>query len=187
MKTICIDPGHGGADPGCVYDGFIESRFNLAMAKQLEKMLKGSGWPINVVMTRHEDKRLRLLDRAQIAKANDADLVLSIHANSFPDPRERGALFFHWPHSEITQRLASALAQRWPYYLQSPRNDIIEVGPKYPGAKNVVAAYAAPCLLVECAYASNEEDRKFLLSASGQREMVSAMTGCVARFLSLLP
>lgn len=82
IKTIVIDAGHGGVDPGAVgKKGLYEKDANLAIAKYLHEIIKDS-LDVKVVMTRETDKYLSLKARTQIANRNSADLFVSIHCNA---------------------------------------------------------------------------------------------------------
>lgn len=89
LKTVCIDAGHGGKDPGCISrDGSKtrEKNITLAVSKYLAEYIK-SGYPdVKVVMTRSNDNFIELGERAAIANRKGADLFISIHVNSI-DPR----------------------------------------------------------------------------------------------------
>lgn len=81
MKTIVIDAGHGGKDPGALgTTGTREKDFALTMAKKLADRLKGS--EVTAVLTRQNDTFIELSERAQIANKLKADAFISIHANS---------------------------------------------------------------------------------------------------------
>ncbi|MFH1784177.1 MAG: N-acetylmuramoyl-L-alanine amidase [bacterium] len=81
IKTIVIDPGHGGKDPGAVgRKGTKEKEIVLDIAKRLGRMLEDAG--IKVIFTRTSDHFITLDDRARIANTNNADLFLSIHTNA---------------------------------------------------------------------------------------------------------
>lgn len=81
MKTIVIDAGHGGKDPGAVgTTGTHEKDFALTLAKKLADRLSGS--PVTAVLTRQNDVYLELSTRAQIANNLKVDAFISIHANS---------------------------------------------------------------------------------------------------------
>lgn len=84
FRTICIDAGHGGKDPGCLSpDGkTYESKVNLDIALRLQKLIKANCPGIKVVMTRTTDVFVTLEKRAEIANKNNADLFFSIHADS---------------------------------------------------------------------------------------------------------
>lgn len=81
VSRIVIDPGHGGHDPGSLGAGLRESELVLDIALRLEKLLKQEPG-IDVVMTRRTDEFIELEERTRIANRHNADLFLSIHANS---------------------------------------------------------------------------------------------------------
>ena len=81
VSRIVIDPGHGGHDPGSLGDGIREAELVLDVALRLEKLLKQEQG-IDVVMTRRTDEFIELEERTRIANRQNADLFLSIHANS---------------------------------------------------------------------------------------------------------
>ncbi len=81
MKTIVIDPGHGGDDTGATYRGYKEKDFNLSIASRVSKVLEET-YSVNVVMTRTADKSLSLDQRTDMANELDADFFLSIHHNA---------------------------------------------------------------------------------------------------------
>ncbi|MEN6561741.1 MAG: N-acetylmuramoyl-L-alanine amidase [Acidobacteriota bacterium] len=90
VRTVVIDPGHGGHDPGTIGKGGLqEKEGNLAIALALRKLLQGAG--IEVVLTRESDIDLGLEARAVIANEKRADLFISIHGNAHRD-RKRGGV-----------------------------------------------------------------------------------------------
>ena len=90
FKTIIIDAGHGGKDPGAVgYRGTKEKDIALDVAKRLEKKLS-KNMKVKIVMTRDEDIFLRLSERTKIANENNGSLFISIHTNAAEDRRASG-------------------------------------------------------------------------------------------------
>lgn len=88
---VVIDPGHGGIDSGAeTADGIKEKDIVLAFSLRLQELLIESG-RFDVALTREDDSYLRLEERVALARANKADLFLSIHADSFQQPEIRGA------------------------------------------------------------------------------------------------
>ncbi len=81
VSRIVIDPGHGGHDVGALGDGIREAELVLDVALRLEKLLKKEAG-IDVVMTRRTDTFIELEERTRIANRENADMFLSIHANS---------------------------------------------------------------------------------------------------------
>ena len=82
IKTVCIDAGHGGKDPGCHGSSANEKTVCLQMSLLLGRKIKEAFPSINVVFTRDTDVFVELDDRAKIANRNNADLFICIHANS---------------------------------------------------------------------------------------------------------
>ncbi|MBI3601447.1 MAG: N-acetylmuramoyl-L-alanine amidase [Candidatus Omnitrophica bacterium] len=89
VHTIILDPGHGGRDPGARgFGGVKEKDVNLDIARRLRGLLSEAG--LKVIMTRNSDEFISLNERTQIAAKSDADLFISIHANSNPVHRTEG-------------------------------------------------------------------------------------------------
>jgi N-acetylmuramoyl-L-alanine amidase len=84
IKTIVIDPGHGGHDSGCLGSSAKEKQVALAVALKLGKLIEEKYPDINVIYTRTTDVFVELHERAAIANRNHADLFLCIHCNSGP-------------------------------------------------------------------------------------------------------
>jgi len=81
IKTVVLDPGHGGKDPGCSGSTSREKHLALGIAKELSMQLQTAYPGIRVIMTRDRDEFIPLNTRANIANNNDADLFISIHCN----------------------------------------------------------------------------------------------------------
>lgn len=80
VLRVCLDPGHGGIDPGCDFEGRIEADDNWKLALALKKEMEAAG--MEVVMTREDnDTKVFLKDRVAIANASDADYFVSLHRN----------------------------------------------------------------------------------------------------------
>ncbi len=82
VKTIVIDAGHGGKDPGCSGKTNKESKVALAIALELGRILKANLKDVKVIYTRSSDVFVELHERAAIANRNGADLFVSIHCNA---------------------------------------------------------------------------------------------------------
>jgi len=89
--TIVIDPGHGGKDPGAIGPGGLaEKTVALQVAKELQRVLRQALPHYRVVLTRPNDVFVPLAQRARIANAHQAQLFISIHANSSTQQQSSG-------------------------------------------------------------------------------------------------
>lgn len=86
MPKVIIDPGHGGADPGAVYNERKEAEDNLNLALELGAILQDAG--IDVVYTRTGDITQTPFEKATIGNQSGADLFISLHRNSNPNPNQ---------------------------------------------------------------------------------------------------
>jgi N-acetylmuramoyl-L-alanine amidase len=95
IRTVVIDPGHGGDEPGARGPGgTLEKDITLDVARRLRSLIEGR-LGIRVLLTRDDDRLVPLDERASIANNNKADLFLSLHANASPRADARGAEVFY--------------------------------------------------------------------------------------------
>ena len=94
VKTVVIDPGHGGNKPGARGKHIDEKDLVLAVAKKVGKMISDNYEDVNVIYTRTKDVDIDLSERARIANRAKADLFISIHANSHPTTTPTGVETF---------------------------------------------------------------------------------------------
>ena len=92
LKTVVIDAGHGGHDPGCVSkDGRVqEKNINLDIARKLGAKISAAYPDVKVIYTRSTDVFIHLNTRADIANRNNANLFISIHTNASPLAQPHG-------------------------------------------------------------------------------------------------
>lgn len=109
---IAVDAGHGGADPGAIGPGNVrEKDITLAISKQLVAALnRQKGY--RAFLTREDDTFLSLAARRERARAERADLFISVHADAFTHKHARGASVFALSHSGATSETARLLAER---------------------------------------------------------------------------
>lgn len=114
---VCIDPGHGGPDPGAVNPilGLREKDVTLEVSKRLAEYLRRAG--VGVILTRDTDTDLapglddeaEMKARAKVANDAGAEYLVSIHANSASDPEANGIEVSHWPGSVRGKVLAESI------------------------------------------------------------------------------
>ena len=108
---VVIDAGHGGRDPGATgRGGTKEKTVTLQMAKKLEKLINNQRG-MKAVLTRKNDRYMKLRDRIEKARKSDADMMISIHADSFPNPRARGSSIFALSVDGASSETARLLAE----------------------------------------------------------------------------
>ncbi len=175
-KCIILDPGHGGFDPGKVAsDGVTEKTINLAIAEKLQGFLEQGG--AIVMATRTEDsslsqsKRADLKCRADMANGKNADMFISIHQNSFPQPGAKGAQVFYYKGSQEGKRLAESI--------QARLREVVDMN-NTRAAKSNTAYYVLkeikiPSVIVECGFLSNGVEHDKLMSSEYQEKLAWAI------------
>jgi len=116
---ICIDPGHGGPDPGAVNTvlGLFEKDLTLDISKHTAEYLRRAG--IEVILTRDNDNELvpgrddraEMRARADVANIPNAEYLISIHVNSFWDKEVNGVEVSYWPGSVRGKALAEHILE----------------------------------------------------------------------------
>jgi len=93
LKTVVIDAGHGGKDPGALgkTKNLHEKHIVLAIAKKFGEKIKAAHPDVKVIYTRTDDRFLGLHERAMVARRNNADLFISIHCNGNSNPNAKGS------------------------------------------------------------------------------------------------
>ncbi|MFV2030854.1 MAG: N-acetylmuramoyl-L-alanine amidase [Gammaproteobacteria bacterium] len=109
---IAIDPGHGGRDPGAIgRKGTREKDVTLAVAKKI-KILVNKTPGFRAVLTRERDQFVVLRNRVKKARDNQADLFLSLHADSYLSPRARGASVYVLSLDGASSEAARLIAEK---------------------------------------------------------------------------
>ncbi len=175
-KTIILDIGHGGDDPGTSYQNILEKDLNLAIGLELEKELSRNG--ASVILTRegdydlsspnaHRRKKSDFDNRIDLINKSKADVYLSIHINYLEDTSYYGGQIFYY--GEDNKKLAE--------FLQSEFNTI-----SYPRSiKPMPNIYMyrrlkIPGVLVECGFISNKKEREKLITPAYQKEIAKVLT-----------
>jgi N-acetylmuramoyl-L-alanine amidase len=128
LIIVAIDPGHGGEDPGAVGPaGTYEKTVVLAIAKKLAERIDATP-NMRAVLTRDGDYFVPLRDRVRKARAVNADLMVSVHADAFFKPEARGSSVF-----ALSERGATSEAARW---IAKKENDADLVGGVNVNAKD---------------------------------------------------
>ena len=111
LPLIVIDPGHGGFDPGATAGGYLEKTLVLDLATALRDEIERQGFA-RVALTRDNDRYLLHNERYRIAQRLDADLFLSIHADSAGESGEVAGASIYTLSSQASSRAAALFAAR---------------------------------------------------------------------------
>ncbi len=186
--SIVIDVGHGGRDGGAigVSTGVTESELNLTYAKKLAELAGDFG--IKATLTRNDMKGLydenasnkkksEMERRKQIINGSGADLMVSIHMNSFPLPSCEGAAVFYAKGSESGFDLAKSVQLNICKSFSSAR-DYVSVGDYY-----VINTAKMPAILIECGFLSSPKEEKLLVSEKYcEKFCYSILAGIISYF-----
>ena len=164
---VCIDPGHGGMDPGCDYNGRLESDDNWKLALSLKTELEAAG--IDVVMTREDNTtKVFLKDRVKIANASGADYFISLHRN-----KGDGYGIETWMTAnsgqateELTNNVHNAIVSA-----NVQRDRGVKVGTETGEGSDyyVLGNTTMPACLIEFGFINNEEDNRLYDGLHGKR------------------
>lgn len=173
--TVVIDAGHGGKDSGYESsNGTQEAAINLAIAKKLKDNFQGAG--VRVVMTRQNSsglyglstKNLKQKDmqaRSKIINEANANLLISIHLNSFSQTSQRGAQVFY--KEDDAQSLSFAGIMKAQLSGNLPASDRVIL----PGDYYVLNCGDLPSILIECGFLSNRDDEALLKTGDYQEKV----------------
>lgn len=184
-KLIVVDAGHGGLDPGTMYNDIYEKDINLSLSLYLEKYLSEMG--ASVILTRDNDadlsngvknhrKKTDFDNRIKIINSDFTDLYLSIHLNYLSDTRYYGPqVFYNKDNKELAQSIQS--------YLNKKVNNDREIK-KIPGSTYMYDKLERPGVLIECGFLSNPSERKELVTDEYQIKLAKLITEAIVEYYS---
>lgn len=175
-RTVVIDPGHGGKDPGAISTyGYNEKTVNLDVALQITQLLRDKG--LRVIMTRDSDRFIELEQRADIANRNRADIFISIHADSCAKSSKNGFTLYVERNSQwASTKLANSIDNR-----------MAQTGISSNGVRKadyrVLTHTGCPAVLIELGYLSNYWEAKQLKNKDMQRKLAMAITNGITDYI----
>lgn len=190
VRTICLDAGHGGKDPGNQEGRQQEKKFTLLLAKETQKLLKEAGF--KVVLTRTTDKYIELDARADLARRNGADLFVSLHYNAATSAEAKGAeVYCLTPPgaSSTNARGEGATPEAYPGNRKDEKNVLLayqlqkalktKLGVEDRGVKRarfaVLRNATMPAALVESGFMTEPGDAKQIYDALHRRQLARAI------------
>ncbi|WP_211326571.1 N-acetylmuramoyl-L-alanine amidase [Paenibacillus flagellatus] len=193
-KTVVVDAGHGGSDPGAVgVNGLYEKHVNFDIAMKLKQLLLGQGY--DVVLTRTTDDFISLAERVERTNAAAPSLFVSVHANSHPNSGVGGSLVLYYdrqypqedyPPSDAmaaltpeSKKLASLVLEHVLAEAGFADKGIV------PSAAYVIRMGQVPSILVETAFLSNAGDASRLADESVRQKLANGIAAGIAAYLPL--
>ncbi|MGN0353903.1 MAG: N-acetylmuramoyl-L-alanine amidase [Muricoprocola sp.] len=151
MVKVAIDAGHGGSDPGAVFEGRKEKDDNLKLAMAVGEILKNNG--IDVFYTRTQDVYQKPLEKAMLANESGADYLVSFHRNSGAIPNQyTGVQTLVYSDEGVKGRMARAVNSE----LENLGFRNIGVSER-PGLV-LLRRSKMPAILIETGFINSEED-----------------------------
>lgn len=188
-RVVVIDAGHGGVDPGAVGIGkVLEKDVTLAVSKRLQVLVQQSG--AKTIMVREDDsdlgsaqgllkrKREDLAQRIQLAMDAQAEVYISIHANSFPDAKLTGAQTFYHSDSPEGKLLAQSI--------QKELNSMTNGKRVVKGNQDIYVLKKAhqAAVTVELGFLSNVEEEQLLTTPEYQEKLAIAIYQGLSTYFS---
>lgn len=215
VRTVVVDPGHGGHDVGAVSRrGILEKNVNLGVAKELRKYLERES-DLKVVLTRKNDSHLELTDRAEVANGAKGDLFISLHCNSWFNDGARGFETYFlspadsdWAKSveaaenqgvekvddvefivwELVQNRFISSSSQLAEVIQAgvcEDLDLTDRGVRQAGFRVLVGAYM-PAVLIELGFLSHSDEERKLGDRTYQRRLARAIGDAVLDYQQMM-
>lgn len=166
---ICIDPGHGGVQPGACYGGLKEKDAALSISLLVKAKLEQTGF--RVVMTRETDVDIPLRKRCEISNTASADAFISIHLNAATSLDAYGAETWRWWSGGEFSRKLAACVQDGIIAETRARNRGVRQNASYC----VLHRTNAPALVIECGFISNDVERALLFNPEYQAKIAKGI------------
>lgn len=186
-RTVYLDPGHGGEDPGAIFtdeEGVIwkESDINLGVALKVRDILKANN--VNVLMSRDTDKTVELVDRPNDANKKEATLFVSVHTNSFLTDTAYG--IETWGTLEYSATYAGITDKNLADNIQ--KAVIKETGGFSRGVKDsttlaVLRHSIMPSVLIEVGFISNTEEREKMFNEKYRQKLANGIAEGILKTL----
>lgn len=194
-KTIILDAGHGGIDPGALTKDkdTAEKDVNLAITIKISELLESSG--ALVMLTREDDSSLyqeasgktirqkyneNLKNRKKIINESNADMFVSIHLNAFEQSKYYGAQTFYPEGKEESVQLSKYIQEELKRVVDKTNNR--EIKPRddiYLLKENEI-----PSVLIECGFLSNEKEAKLLVDEKYQEKIAWSIYVGIQKYFS---
>ena len=200
IRTVCLDPGHGGKQPGHKSGSRLEKDFTLLLAQETRARLLSAGF--RVVMTRRDDTHIELPERTAIAQRNGADLFVSLHYNAAAESgSDAGGIevYAMTPEGARSTNVSADIGslRAWAGNDYDPQNVLLAyqlqrrllaslAGAEDRGVRRarflVLRLAEMPAVLIEGGFMSNPNDARWIFSVTGRRKTAQAIVDSIVAF-----
>lgn len=194
IKTLIIDPGHGGEDGGCSAGATLEKDLNLFISQNIHDMCTFFGIPSK--LTREEDTLLYdmygdlsdykgkkkvydLKNRVKFTKS-EGDVYLGIHMNKFPQSRYSGLQVYYSASNKESRPFAEKIQSCTKEYIQTDNTREVK---KSSSSIYILSKLECPAVLVECGFLSNERELELLRYEGYRAELSLGIFTSTAEFI----
>ena len=158
-KIIVIDAGHGGQDKGATFEKASEKQIVLDIASKI-KEINNSQSKYEVVLTRDNDSYPSLTERTDKINSLNPEMVISLHVNRTPENEtSKNGHEIYIQNSDASKNIADKISKKLGNCSISEKN------------LHILRESKAPAVLVELGFINNTEDRKYITSQKGQKEI----------------
>ncbi|MBL9128675.1 MAG: N-acetylmuramoyl-L-alanine amidase [Verrucomicrobiales bacterium] len=193
VRTICLDPGHGGKEPGQKVGNRLEKAYTLTLAQEVRTRLTQQGY--NVVLTRRDDSYVDHPDRTELAKKVGADLFVSLHYNASADGGSDAnglEVYAMTPEGAKSTNVSADVGslKAWAGNAHDAHNVLLAYHmqrallKRLPGSEDrgvrrarflVLRLAEMPAVLIEGGFMSNASDARWIYSVTGRKKMAQAI------------
>jgi N-acetylmuramoyl-L-alanine amidase len=190
IKTVCLDAGHGGKDPGKLDGSNQEKTYALLLAGEIERILKQADF--KVIQTRWRDVFIDLPDRPKVANENAADLFISLHYNAAANRNAQGSEVYCLTPVGASSSNGGAGNSTAPTYSGSVQNDknillafqmqkslVKNLYVEDRGVKRaqfaVLASAKMPAILIEAGFMTNPAEAKRIYDPVYRKKMAASI------------
>ncbi len=172
VKTVVIDPGHGGVDVGAIRNDITEKSITLDVSKRVAELLKKQGYKVE--MTRDIDKSVSLQERVEFSENIQPDIFISIHVNSSEKPEITGieTHYYHQESLSLAQTIHASLASN----IKTTNRGL------FKSKFYVINHTTSPAILVEIGFISNADERAELITEKRKQATAKAIAEGVQNY-----
>ena len=182
--TVVIDAGHGGIDAGAMSNGITEKDLTLALAKKVKAL--NDNTDIDIILTREEDVYMSPKEKADFAKSNNADLLISFHVETAPKENAGSGISFLVARDQFNNAAQSKILAMSLINAFSSNYDLPVVAGVVQRNAGIwiLQAVPVPAVLIEAGHINNSKDLAYLQSNVAQETIAKNVLSGIEKYLT---